>query len=68
WYDYARQALRIAGIDHPVEPASYKDWPSRVRRPAFSALENAKLHELGIALPSWREGITAYIHDRASSL
>ncbi|HET9096726.1 MAG TPA: dTDP-4-dehydrorhamnose reductase, partial [Candidatus Baltobacteraceae bacterium] len=47
WYDYARQALRIAGIDHPVEPASYKDWPSRVRRPAFSALENAKLHELG---------------------
>jgi len=64
WYDYASEALRVAGIDHPIEPVSYKDWPSRVRRPAFSALENAKLHELGIHLPSWREGIAAYMNDR----
>ena len=64
WYDYAREALRIARIDHPVEPVSYKDWPSRVRRPAFSALENAKLHAIGISLPSWREGVEAYLRDR----
>lgn len=64
WYDYAVEALHIAGIDHAVEPVSYKDWPSRVRRPAFSALENAKLHELGIHMPSWREGITAYMRDK----
>lgn len=63
WYDYAAEALRVAGIDHPMEPVSYKDWPSRVRRPAFSALENAKLHELGIRMPSWREGIAAYTAD-----
>jgi dTDP-4-dehydrorhamnose reductase len=64
WYDYAAEALRVAGIDHPIEPVSYKDWPSRVRRPPFSALENAKLHELGIRMPSWREGIAAYTADR----
>jgi dTDP-4-dehydrorhamnose reductase len=61
WYDYAREALRVAGIDYPVEPISYKDWNSPVRRPAFSALENAKLHELGIALPSWRDAVAEYV-------
>ncbi len=45
WYDYAREALRIAGIADAVEPVSYTEWPSKVRRPPFSALENAKLHD-----------------------
>jgi dTDP-4-dehydrorhamnose reductase len=64
WYDYAGEALRAAGIEYPVEAVSYRDWPSRVRRPAYSALENAKLHGLGISLPSWSQGVAAYIHDR----
>lgn len=64
WYDYAREALRVAGIDHPIEPVSHTTWKSRVRRPAYSALENAKLHDLGITLPSWRQGVADYIRDR----
>jgi dTDP-4-dehydrorhamnose reductase len=61
WYDYASEALRVAGIDYPIEAVSYKDWPSRVRRPPYSALENAKLHALGINMPTWRDGIRQYI-------
>jgi dTDP-4-dehydrorhamnose reductase len=61
WYDYACEALRVAGIEHPIEPVSSSEWHSKVRRPAFSALENAKLHALGITMPTWREGIAAYI-------
>lgn len=64
WYDYAREALRAAGIDYPMEPVSYTTWHSRVRRPAFSALENAKLRGLGITLPSWQQGVAQYIRDR----
>jgi dTDP-4-dehydrorhamnose reductase len=64
WYDYASEALRVAGVEYPLDAVSYKDWPSRVRRPAFSALENAKLHELGIHMPSWRDGVAAYIQHR----
>jgi dTDP-4-dehydrorhamnose reductase len=30
-------------------------------RPRFSALENANLARLGIAMPSWRDGIAAYL-------
>jgi dTDP-4-dehydrorhamnose reductase len=65
WYDYAREALRVANIPCEVEPVSYKEWPSRVRRPQFSALENAKLHDIGIKLPSWQDGVAAYMRDRA---
>jgi dTDP-4-dehydrorhamnose reductase len=65
WYDYACEALRLAGIEYDLKPVSYKDWPSRVRRPEFSALENAKLHGSGITLPSWQEGLAAYLRDRA---
>ncbi len=64
WYDYASEALRIAGIDQPIEPVSYADWPSTVRRPAYSALDNAKLHAMGMTMPSWRDGIAAYMRER----
>jgi dTDP-4-dehydrorhamnose reductase len=67
WYDYASEALRVAGIDRAIEPARTNDWPSRVRRPAFSALENAKLHALGIQMPDWRTGVSDYLRDRSSS-
>jgi dTDP-4-dehydrorhamnose reductase len=67
WYDYASEALRVAGIDRAIEPASTKDMNSRVRRPAFSALENAKLHALGISMPDWRTGVADYLRDRYTS-
>jgi len=66
WYDYAREALRCAGVEDAIEPISYKDWNSRVRRPEYSALENAKLHALGISLPDWRSGITSYFRDKST--
>lgn len=66
WYDFACEILRQAGIEHPIEPISYRSWGSKVRRPAYSALENAKLHTLGLTMPSWRDGIAAYLRDRQS--
>lgn len=65
WFDFASAALRIVGIDRAIEPVSYKDWASRVRRPAFSALENARFHAIGITLPSWQEALERYLADRS---
>lgn len=61
WYDYARAALRGAGLDDSVEAISYKDWRSPVRRPVFSALANARLRTLGVAMPSWESGLERYL-------
>ena len=68
WFDFATEALRRARIDRAIEPISYKDWNSRVRRPEYSALENARMHAIGIRMPDWREGISAYLRDKSSTL
>lgn len=61
WYDFACEAIRQAGVDVTIEPIPAARWKSRAARPRFSALENAKLGRLGIAMPSWRDGIAAYL-------
>jgi dTDP-4-dehydrorhamnose reductase len=64
WYDFASAALELAGIAHVIEPISASQWKAPARRPAFSALANDKLRRLGIVMPSWREGIAAYLRDK----
>lgn len=64
WYDFAAEALRQAGIDHPIEAISSGDWKAGARRPKYSALASEKLGSFGIATPDWREGIAAYLQER----
>ena len=66
WYDFAAKALELAGIEHPIEPISGREWKAAARRPPYSALANARLEQLGITMPSWDEGIAAYLRDSAS--
>jgi dTDP-4-dehydrorhamnose reductase len=61
WYDFACEALLQAGIRYAVEPISAREWKMAARRPPFSALDSPKLRALGFAMPSWREGIAAYL-------
>lgn len=64
WYDFAREALRQAKLDVPITAIATASLDAGVRRPAYSALENTKLHALGVRLPQWREGIAAYLTER----
>ncbi len=61
WYDFAREAARLAGIHAALEPISAQEWEAAAVRPRFSALANAKLAALGIAMPAWQEGLAAYL-------
>jgi dTDP-4-dehydrorhamnose reductase len=61
WYQFAREVLSQAGIDRTIEPIAASEWKAPARRPAFSALANVKLAALGIELPTWQEGIAAYL-------
>ena len=65
WYDFASEAARQAGIDRTIEPISASQWTAPARRPRFSALANERLEGLGITLPGWREGVSAYLHDKS---
>ncbi len=64
WYDFAAEALRQAGLELSLDAIGSGEWKAGARRPRYSALENARLRELGITMPDWRAGITAYLADR----
>ncbi len=61
WYDFAREAIRQAGVTVAIEPIAAAQRPTRAARPRYSALENARLAGEGIEMPSWRAGIAAYL-------
>lgn len=65
WYEFAQFALQAAGFDRSVEPVTAATFPSLARRPAYSVLANDAMATLGIApLPSWQEGVVAYLTER----
>ncbi|HVN70259.1 MAG TPA: dTDP-4-dehydrorhamnose reductase [Candidatus Binatia bacterium] len=61
WYDFAREAIARAGVAVAVEPIEAAEWKATAVRPRFSALANEKLGRLGIEMPSWRDGIAAFL-------
>lgn len=66
WHELAVEALRQAGIRANVEAISSAEFATAVERPRYSVLENARLHALGLAMPSWQEGIAAYLAAKKS--
>lgn len=62
WYDFARAALALAGIDAPVEPISTEALAARAPRPRYSVLANTRLAAAGEpALRPWRDALAAYL-------
>ena len=61
WFDFAQAAMAEARVDLPIEPIPAAQWKAAAIRPRFSALENAKLRELGISLRPWRAGLAEYL-------
>ena len=61
WFDFAREVLAAVAPDAEVEPIAAADWKAPAVRPRFSALDNGKLRALGVPMPSWRDGIAAYL-------
>jgi len=61
WYEFAAEAARLAGLNVAIEPIPAEDWKAAAIRPRFSALSSVKLGGLGIPMPSWREGLAAYL-------
>jgi len=42
--------------------SSGPEGPNRIaRRPKFSALENRKLHRVGLKMPEWRDALRRYL-------
>jgi len=61
WYDFAKMIFDILGWDVRIEPIKSSELKRAARRPRFSALENRKLHEIGLKMPEWRDALRRYL-------
>ncbi len=66
WHAFARATLELAGVATPVDPCTTAEFPRPAARPAYSALDCAKLGRLrGKRLAPWRAALEAFLrHER----
>jgi len=64
WYEFTRHIFECAGIEAKVSPVKTADFPSPVKRPAYSVLSKAKLRGLRLSIPSWRDALPRYLEER----
>jgi dTDP-4-dehydrorhamnose reductase len=57
WFAFAREIMRRAELECEVEPCTTEEFPRPARRPAYSVLGS----EHGDHLPTWQEGLDAYL-------
>jgi dTDP-4-dehydrorhamnose reductase len=62
WYQFANEIFALSGLRPSLQVASASDFPSKVRRPAYSVLENAGLKAIGMnVFRPWQEGLKEYL-------
>ena len=59
WYDFTKMIAEIAGnTDCDIQPCHSDEFPSPVKRPAFSVLDKTKVKEtFGIKVPYWTDSL-----------
>jgi dTDP-4-dehydrorhamnose reductase len=64
WWEFASTTLELAGIGAEVEPVDSSTFPTKARRPRFSALGTARGRELGLDGPRhWKQALAAYLDE-----
>jgi len=65
WYEFAKEILRLAGLKTPLIPVTSDEYPQKVKRPPFSALDNYHLRLLGMDdMRPWQEALASYMKEK----
>jgi dTDP-4-dehydrorhamnose reductase len=64
WYDFARKIFALHRLEVDLVPAATKDFPSPVKRPAYSVLSKSRLRTVGFTMPTWEASLERYLHGR----
>ena len=65
WYEFARQALELAGIHYNMQPVASVDYPTKAHRPRNSSLTSVKLDSSARELlRPWEEALRAYMIEK----
>ena len=62
WYDFARAIVSMSGNKCEVRPCHSSEFPSKVKRPAYSVLDKTKIKEtFGVTVPYWTDSLAECI-------
>lgn len=68
WYEFARAALEMAGVEAEIEPVGSASYVTKAKRPANSVLASVVMKQAGLEpLPDWREGLRHHLGRRAAA-
>lgn len=65
WHEFTRHIFECAGVKASLTGCKTGDFPSPVKRPAYSVLSKAKLRRVGLSIPSWQDALPRYLRERA---
>ena len=65
WYEFAKLIFEKAELEVTTLSASTEDFGRKAPRPAYSVMESAA--ENAIVLPSWQDGLTAFLAQKAAT-
>lgn len=69
WFEFAKMILGKAGLAADLTATNAAEYPTPAKRPPFSALENARLREEGIApMPVLADAVDEYLERRKEYL
>lgn len=65
WYDFTRMIAAMAGhTECDIQPCHSNEFPSPVKRPAYSVLDKTKIKEtFGIRIPYWTDSLKVCIEN-----
>ena len=67
WFEFARGAFDLAGVDVEMEPVDSAQFKQRARRPPYSALTSTRLETLGLQpLRPWKEALKDYLQTKGA--
>jgi len=62
WFDLAKHAVGVAGIECEIEPVLSESYPTKARRPLYSVLGSQVLGNTGFErLPHWQQGVSGHL-------
>jgi dTDP-4-dehydrorhamnose reductase len=62
WYDFAAMIFRIAGVKPELRVTNEREYRTPARRPKYSALQNARIAQLGLEpMPPLEEALRDYM-------
>ena len=67
WFEMAREIFAWAAVETPLVRVSSSSFPSPVRRPRYSVLENLRFNALGGSrMPVWRDALLEFLATRGA--